>query len=124
MLSVIGKHASAEHEKGFTLLEALIGMALLTLTLMGTVAMMTYFGTQTSDQVLKRCLLDSASTALSQYRANSLPVSTTTTCRNITVNVSLDYTTFPLLNFCNDVTATASANGKSTKLKTKVCNFQ
>lgn len=110
--------------KGFTLLEAMVGITLLTLSLMGVVALMVYFGSQTSDKTLKGCLLDGATNAIAQYSANALPVGASFTCENISITVSMSHSTFPASNACNDVIATATAQGKSVQLKTKVCNFQ
>lgn len=125
MLSINWLKADIVREKkGFTLLESMIGVSLLTLALMGMVAMMVYFGTQTADKTLKNCLLDNASSALTRYKANALPVSTTFTCENITGTISMSSTTFPAVNTCSNVTATATAQGKSVQLQTSVCNFQ
>jgi Tfp pilus assembly protein PilV len=110
--------------KGFSLLEAMIGITLLTFSLMGVVAMMVYFGSQTSDKTLKGCLLDGATNALAQYSANALPVSTSFTCENINITIGMSHSTFPSSNDCNNVTATATAEGKSIQLQTKICNFQ
>lgn len=109
--------------KGFTLIEALMGMAILTITLLGSVAMMVYFGSETSDKTLKNCLVDTAVNALSQYRANVLPVSSPVTCDVFSVAVTLSQTTFPSANTCSNVTATAVAKGKSVQLSTSVCNY-
>jgi prepilin-type N-terminal cleavage/methylation domain-containing protein len=111
-------------KRGFTLIEAMIALAILSISLLGVVAMMVYFGTDTSDKNLKSCLLDRATSALSQYRANALPVPTSFTCTNRTGTMTMSHTTFPGPNLCNDVTATASAGGKTIQLSTKVCNMQ
>ncbi|MCX8021396.1 MAG: hypothetical protein N2745_01315 [Syntrophorhabdaceae bacterium] len=110
-------------KNGFTLIEAMIGITILTFSLMGVVAMMVYFGSQTTDKKLKSCLLDSAASALQQFKGNALPISSSFTCENITGTISVNPTTYPSSNTCTDVTATASALGKSLTLTTKVCNF-
>ena len=111
-------------KKGFTIIEALIALAILSISLLGVVAMMVYFATDTTDKNLKSCLLDRATSALSQYRANALPVSTSFTCANRSGTMTMSQTTFPGTNACNDVTATATAGGKTIQLSTKVCNMQ
>ena len=110
--------------KGFTLIEAMIAITILTFSLLGVIAMQSYFGTQTSDRGLKNCLLDCALNAITQYKANSLPITSPVTCDIYSVTVSLDHSTYPSANSCNDVTATASKSGKTFSIKTKVCNFQ
>lgn len=110
--------------KGFTLIEAMIAVTILTISLLGVVAMQVYFGTQTTDQSLKNCLVDSSMNALSQYKGNSLPITSSVTCDIYTITVSLDQSTFPSSDNCSDVTATSSSMGKSFSIKTKVCNFQ
>jgi Tfp pilus assembly protein PilV len=109
--------------RGFTLIEAMLGITLLSISLLGVVAMMSYFSTQTSDRSLRNCLLEQASNGLSQHRADALPVETSFTCGNIGGTLSMSHTTFPAANTCDDVTATATAGNKTAILQTKVCNF-
>lgn len=110
-------------QKGFTLIEALISASILTISLLGSVAMMVYFGSETSDKTLKNCLLDTAVNALSQYRANVLPISSPVTCDVYSVAVSVNQGSFPTSGSCLAVTATASANGKSTQISSNICNY-
>jgi Tfp pilus assembly protein PilV len=108
---------------GFTLIEALVGGVLLSLSLLGVVALMVYFSTGTADKSLRDCLLDNALNGLAQLRANAT-VATTFTCGSASGILTLSPNTFPALNACSDVTATASAGGKTVQMKTKICNFQ
>jgi len=124
--------------KGFTLIEAMIAITILTFSLLGVVAMQSYFGTQTSDQSLKNCLLDGATNAMAQYRANSLtaPFNFTSqpcsfTCDIYTVSITLKessssgttITAFPVSGDCKDSVTTASSMGKSFSVRSKVCYF-
>lgn len=111
-------------KQGFTIIEAMVGLALLSITLLGVVAMMAYFGSHTSDRFLKNCLLDSAVNALDEYKSNALPVASSFTCRGMPGSVTLSTGTFPVTDTCSDVTATVSAGGKTLSLQTKVCNFR
>jgi prepilin-type N-terminal cleavage/methylation domain-containing protein len=115
---------AAGNTKGFTLIELMIGMLLLSITLLGMVGMMVYFATQTSDNSLRACVLDNALNAMARHKANSLPVPTTFTCGTKGGTLTMSHTTFPADDACVDVTATASAGGRSVQLKDKVCNFQ
>jgi prepilin-type N-terminal cleavage/methylation domain-containing protein len=110
--------------KGFTLIEMMIGMLLLSIALLGMVGMMVYFTTQTSDNSLRTCVLDNALNALAMHKANNLPVATTFTCGAKSGTITMSQTTFPADDACADVTATASAGGRSIQLRDKVCNFQ
>ncbi len=108
---------------GFTLVEALVGAALLSVSLLGVVSMMVYFGTGTADKTLRDCLLDNAINGLAQLRTNTT-VSTTFTCGGASGTLSLSPSTFPASNACSDVTATATCSGKTLTMGTKICNFQ
>ncbi len=108
---------------GFTLIEALVGLVLLSLSLLGVVALMVHFSTGTADKSLRDCLLDNALNGLAQLRANTT-VSTTFTCGSASGTLTLNPGTFPGTNSCSDVTATATAGGKTLQITTKICNFQ
>jgi type II secretory pathway pseudopilin PulG len=109
---------------GFTLIEAMLGIAILSFALLGVVALMSYFGSQTSEKTLRGCLLDAASNGLMQYRANALPVATSFSCEGYTGTVSVTPSTFPGPNTCNNVTSTATAKGKSLEMTTMVCDVK
>jgi Tfp pilus assembly protein PilV len=117
---------TGRRDTGFSLIEAMIGITLLSISLLGVVGLMAYFGFQTSDKVLRNCLLDNASNALTQYRNDALPINNSNfTCgNNISGTVTMSTGTFPAAGNCNDVTATATAGGRSLTLQTKACNFQ
>jgi len=116
-------------QKGFTLIEAMIAAALLSISLLGVVAMMVYFGTQTTDRTLRDCLLDKATSALMQFRTNNLPISATFTCANKTGTLTISPTTYPPdcnaspSTCCVDAAATAMGGGKTVVMRTRVCNF-
>lgn len=109
---------------GTSLIEALIGLLLLSICLLGVVGTMTYFSTNTADKALRSCLLENAGNAIQQLKVNALPVNTTFTCGNLSGSVTLSQATFPALNDCDDVTATATVGTKSVTLQTKVCNIE
>lgn len=116
--------AVLRQNRGTSLIEALIGLLLLSICLLGVVGTMAYFSSNTADKSLRSCLLENAGNAIQQLKVNALPVNTTFTCGGLSGTISMSQTTFPALNDCDDVTATATVGAKSVTLQTKVCNIE
>lgn len=112
------------NNKGFSLIEALIAIAILFVAIGGLVFTQGTFARQTIDRTLLNSLLDAASNALTQCSAIPTTPSTLsfTYEDSLVVNVSLSDQCNPA-NTCNTITATASAQGKSIKLTTQVCGY-
>jgi prepilin-type N-terminal cleavage/methylation domain-containing protein len=110
---------------GFTLIECMVSIAILTIFLMGVVSMQAYFGTQTSDRELRTCLLENAASALAQRRNGSTATSFAFTCRHSSGTVTIGASTLAGTNpgSCQAVTATATAQSKSASVTTSVCSF-
>lgn len=110
--------------KGFSLIETLIAIAILAIAIGGLVVTQGTFSRQTVDRTLLNSLIDAASNALTQCEAvPSTPNNLTFTYEgNLTVNVSLSGTC-NAKNECSPVTATATAKGKEVKLTTQVCVY-
>lgn len=119
------KYRSPVTPEGFTLIEAMVGIALLTIFLMGVVAMQAHFGAQTSERELRACLLENASSALAQRRNGSTATSFSFTCKKTTGSVSIGTETLSGANpgSCQKITATASAAGRSANVASSVCDF-
>jgi len=110
--------------KGFSLIEAMLAISILTISLLGVVAMQVYFGTQTTDNATLNCLLDTATNALTQYRANAGTISSPVLCDEGRISVTVSNPgSYPAQSTCQDVTITTSAKGRTFKLSSKVCNF-
>jgi prepilin-type N-terminal cleavage/methylation domain-containing protein len=112
------------NNKGFSLIEAMIAIAILAIAITGLVVTQGTFARQTVDRTLLNSLLDAASNALTQCEAvrftpNNL---TFTYENNLIVDVSLSGTCNPV-NTCSPVTATAAAKGKKVELTTQVCVY-
>ncbi len=111
-------------QKGFSLIEALIAIAILAIAIGGLVVTQGTFAKQTVDRTLLNSLIDAASNALTQCSA--VPTTPNTLSftyeNNLIVNVSLSGTCNPV-NTCSPVTATAAAKGKEVKLTTQVCVY-
>ncbi|MBA4416356.1 MAG: hypothetical protein C0392_00370 [Syntrophus sp. (in: bacteria)] len=110
-------------DRGFTLIEAMVGSLLLSLSLLGVVGLMVYFSTGAADNKLRNCLMENALNGLSQLKAN-VTVNTTFTCGAASGTMSLSPSAFPAANACSDVTATAVGGGRTTQMTTRICNFQ
>jgi len=109
------------NKKGFTMMEALIAIGIMTIALLGIIASQVYFGSQTSDQSLKDCLVGAASTYLSQS-VNNLTPDTTFTCPG-GFSGTLASNTYAESSRCNRIEVTATSGGKSVTLSTKKCSF-
>lgn len=110
--------------KGFTLIEAMLAITILTISLLGVVAMQAYLGSQTTDKAVLNCLLDTASNTLAQYRANAGTISSPVSCDEGRISVTVSNPgSYPAQSTCQDVTITTSASGKTFNLPSKVCNF-
>lgn len=116
---------------GFTLVEAMVSIAVLTIFLMGVVSMQAYFGTQTSDREIRTCLLENASSALAQRRNGSTSTSFSFTCKNSSGTVTITPQDRPIYykgewvnpGVCQQLTATATAQSKTATVATSVCDF-
>jgi len=123
------------NRKGFTLIEAMLAITILTISLLGVVAMQAYLGSQTTDKAVLNCLLDTASNTLAQYRANADTITSPVLCDEGRISVTVAgsaipsttasniYPAYPAQSVCADVTITTSAKGKTFKLSSYVCNF-
>ncbi|MFO0751901.1 MAG: hypothetical protein U0411_01065 [Thermodesulfovibrionales bacterium] len=112
-------------EEGFTVIEAMISVLLLTIALIGTISLQTTFGSSASDRTLHNCLMDVASSALSQCQAGVTPGSTGSCPEGgIAPSLSFSGSCSPSVNTCNSITAAASARGKTFRLTSAVCNLQ
>lgn len=107
--------------KGFTMLEALIAIGIMSIALLGIIASQVYFGSQTADQSLKDCLVGAASTYLSQKTAD-VTADTTFTCEG-GLSGTLSATTTAASTRCNIITVTSTVSGKSVTLSSKICSF-
>lgn len=112
--------------KGFSLIEALIATAIVSIALIGLAGMQGIFATQTVDRTVQNSLVDAASSALTHCQNVSTTPGTLsfTYENNIVVSVALTGDCNPGLDSCNTVTATASARERSFPLTTRVCNFR
>lgn len=112
-------------QKGFSLIEALIAIAIISIALLGLVATQGTFATQTVDRTLQNSLIDAASSALTHCQnVNTSPPASYTYENGLVVNIALIGSCSVALNTCNSVTATATARDKSFAMTTQVCNFK
>lgn len=110
--------------KGFTLIEVLISILILIIGVLAVITSQSRFATTTADRAIRNALVDAAASAL-QHCENTLSTPPSSyTYGGITVSISVNGSCSPSENRCNDVTATASVQGKSFSLTTKVCNFR
>lgn len=113
-------------QKGFSLIEALIAIAILAIGIIGTMSLQSSFGKHASDRTLINSLIDSASNALTQCQTNQDTGTSLsyTFENNLVVNVTLDGSCNVSADECVQRTATASAKGKTFKLSTYICKFK
>lgn len=113
-------------QRGFSLIEALMAIAILFTVIAGTISLQSSFGKHTVDRTVINSLIDAASSTLSLCQAdkNTGTSLSFTYEEKLTVNVTLDGSCSVNSDECVQRTATASANGKSFKLTTYICNFK
>ncbi len=113
-------------QKGFSLIEALIAIAILAIAITGLISLQASFAKGTVDRTVINSLIDAASSALAQCQADKNTASTLsyTYEDNLVVNVSLDKSCNVTIDECSKITATSSAKGKTFRLSTYVCNFK
>lgn len=115
-------------QKGFSLIEALIAIAILAIAIGGLISLQTSFAKGTVDRTVINSLIDAASSALTQCQADENTASSLSYKYEdedkLIVNVYLDKSCNVPKDECSLITATSSAKGKTFKLSTYVCNFR
>lgn len=112
------------NNKGFTLVEVLVSILILIIGVLAVMTLQSRFATATADRAVRNALIDAAASAIQHCESTLSTPPTSYTYGGITVNVSISGSCSPSKNNCNNVTATATAQGKSFSLTTKVCNFE
>ena len=111
-------------KRGFTILEAMISLLILSVSVLGLATLQGVFATQNSDRTLLNCLMDSASSALAQCQGGITPGNFR--CGGTAVAIGGSVTSpgmcTPQPNTCNSVTASASAMNKTVSVVGRVCN--
>lgn len=110
--------------KGFSLIEALISLMILTFVVMFILNSLTLFPILVRKDLIHSCLREAAQAAIEYKRAN--PTSTdnnlTFRCQNMDIQVSITGSA-PPPNECRDITATAQYRNYTYKTQDKICNF-
>lgn len=114
-----------KNNRGFTLIEALIAMVILTIGIVSVISMQATFARGTVDRTVLNALIDSAASALNRCQIdNATPASLSYTHEGRTINVSITGSCNPASDTCNAVSATAThSTGKTFTISTMVCNF-
>lgn len=109
--------------KGFTLIEMMVAILILIIGVLAVVTLQSKFATTTIDRAVRNALIDAAASALKHCESTLSNPPSSYTYGGIIVNVTINGNCSPSINTCNNVTATATAQGKTFSLTTKVCNF-
>lgn len=117
-------HKKINDKKGFTLVEVLVSIVILIIGVLAVMTLQSRFATSTADRAIRNALVDAAASALQHCESTLSTPPTTYTYGGITVSVSVSGNCNPSEDTCNNVTVTATAQGKSFSLTTKVCNFR
>lgn len=112
------------YKKGFTLVEVMISIVILIIGVLGVMTLQSRFATATADRAVRNALIDAAASALQHCESTLSTPPSNYTYGGITVSVSVSGGCNPSEDTCNNVTVTATAQGKSFSLTTKVCNFR
>lgn len=106
------------------MIEVVISIFILVIGLLAVMTLQSRFATTTSDRAIRNALVDAAASALQHCENAKSNPPASYTYGGITVNISIGGSCSPSENSCNNVTANATAQGKSFSLTTKVCNFK
>lgn len=112
------------NKKGFTLIEVLVSIVILIIGVLALMTLQSRFATATADRAIRNALVDAAASALQHCESTLSSPPASYTYGGITVSVSVSGSCSPSQDTCNNVTVTATAQGKSFSLTTKVCNFR
>ncbi len=107
--------------RGFTLIEALIAIVLAFFIVIGVANVVGFFPSSTADRLEMSCLVEGAVSGVEACRAGQ--VINSIQCGGFTVNIDVNGSCAPSAGSCNEVTVTATLNGRSFSLKDTVCNF-
>ncbi|TAN45124.1 MAG: prepilin-type N-terminal cleavage/methylation domain-containing protein [Nitrospirae bacterium] len=111
------------NEKGFTLLEAIMAVAILAIALVGLITTQAQFSTQTADRTAMNCIVDAAVSAAAECQSSITPTNKSCAERgNATITITASNSCSPASGACNDVTITASGLNRSFVMTTRVCN--
>lgn len=110
------------NNKGFSLIEALIAIAITFFIATSIAGMLTMFGVHSKRGIDMTCLVNAAASAIEACRGGQ--TISTYNCGGLNITVSLSGSCTPAANQCNQVTATASYRGRQFSLTDFVCNFQ
>ena len=110
--------------KGFSLVEALISVMIVTFIVFSVLNSVTLFSIITRNDIINFCLRQAANSASEFKRANPTnPVNNFTfSCKDMHINVRV-YGGVPPPNRCIDVTIVAMYRSHFYRLRDKICNF-
>jgi len=109
---------------GFTFLEVVIALSILSIALVGLASMQTLYAQQTYDRTRLNSLVDGVAAAMSECQAGITPTNPAT-YNGVTVSMTVSGgSCVPALNACNAVSATASSGAESVTATAYMCNFQ
>ncbi len=117
-------HKKINKNEGFTLIEVLISILILIIGVLSFITLQSRFATTTADRAIRNALVDASASALKYCESTLSNPPSTYSYGGVTVYVSINGNCIISENSCNDLTATATAQGQSFSLTTKVCNFR
>ena len=110
--------------RGFTLIEALISVLIVTFVVLFVLNTVTLFPILIRKDIINFCLRQAANSAVEYKRANPTDPTDTMTisCKGMDIEVSISGGT-PPPNDCVDITVTATYRSYSYEIQDKICNF-
>jgi prepilin-type N-terminal cleavage/methylation domain-containing protein len=108
--------------KGFSIIEVLVAMFILSIVALGVAGLITMFGFYTKDRILLSCLVEGAASGIEACKSG-INSTNNIKCGGYTIYIDIQGECPPASGQCSIVNTTASANGKSFSLTDKICNF-
>lgn len=110
------------NNRGFSLIEALVAVAITFFIATSIAGMLTMFGFHSKRGIDMTCLVNAAASGIEACRGGQ--TISAYSCGGLNISISINGSCTPAVNQCNQVTATASYGGRQFSLTDFVCNFR
>lgn len=108
-------------DKGFSLVEALVAIAIAFFIVTGIAGMLTMFAVHSKRSIDLTCLVNAAASGIEACRGGV--VINNYNCNGLNISLTITGNCNPTSNQCSQITVNATYGGRTFSLKESVCNF-